>query len=268
MVMSEDVMEEQQKKAMLVVSFGTSHADTREKNIDRIEKDICAAFPDYRFYRAWTSKMILKKLKNRDGIVIDTVKEAMERMAEDGIREVIVQPTHVMNGIENDQMTEDVRACEARFERIRIGAPLLTTEQDSRDAIAALAQEWGTVPEDEALVLMGHGTEHYANTVYAALDYMMKDLGYKNMFLGTVEAYPTLEALIRQVKKINPVKVHLSPFMIVAGDHAKNDMSGEAEDSWASCFLRAGFDVECHLKGLGEYPQIREIFVRHAREAK
>lgn len=261
-------METQQTKAILVVSFGTSHADTREKNIDRIEADIRAAFPEYRIYRAWTSKMILKKLKIRDGIEIDNVREAMERMAADGIREVIVQPTHVMNGIENDLMVADVRAYEDRFAEIRIGAPLLTTEQDSREAIAALDQEWSTLPENEALVLMGHGTEHYANTVYAALDYMMKDLGHANMFLGTVEAYPTLEALMRQLKKEDPAKVHLAPFMIVAGDHAKNDMSGEEEDSWASQFSQAGFEVECHLKGLGEYPHIREMFVRHVREAK
>lgn len=261
-------METQQTKAILVVSFGTSHADTREKTIDRIEADIRAAFPDHRIYRAWTSKMILKKLKSRDGIVIDNVKEAMERMAADGIREVIVQPTHVMNGIENDQMIADVQAYENRFDRIKTGAPLLTTEQDSREAIAALEQEWGTLPRNEALVLMGHGTEHYANNVYAALDYMMKDLGHTNMFLGTVEAYPTLEALMRQLKKADPEKVHLAPFMIVAGDHAKNDMSGGEEDSWASRFSQAGFEVECHLKGLGEYTCIREMFVRHVREAK
>lgn len=260
------MMEQQQTKAILVVSFGTSHADTREKNIDRIEADISAAFPDYRIYRAWTSKMILKKLKNRDGIVIDNVKEALERMESDGIRELIVQPTHVMNGIENELMTAQVRAFDGHFDEIRLGAPLLTTEQDSREAIAALEQEWKTLPENEALVLMGHGTEHYANSIYAALDYMMKDMGYANMFLGTVEAYPTLEALIRRMKKEKPVKVHLAPFMIVAGDHAKNDMSGEG-DSWAARFSEEGFDVECHLKGLGEYPQIRDMFVRHVREA-
>ena len=261
-------MEKQQTKAILVVSFGTSHADAREKNIDRIEEDISAAFPEYRIYRAWTSKMILKKLKIRDGIVIDTVREAMERMAADGIREVIVQPTHVINGIENDRMLADVRAYEEQFDTVRTGAPLLTTEQDSREAIAALGQEWNALPENEALVLMGHGTEHYANTVYAALDYMMKDMGYANMFLGTVEAYPTLEALIRQLKKAALKKVHLAPFLIVAGDHAKNDMAGGEEDSWASRFMQEGFVVECHLKGLGEYPHIREMFARHVREAK
>ena len=165
-------------------------------------------------------------------------------------------------------MLADVRAYEEQFDTVRTGAPLLTTEQDSREAIAALGQEWNALPENEALVLMGHGTEHYANTVYAALDYMMKDMGYANMFLGTVEAYPTLEALIRQLKKAALKKVHLAPFMIVAGDHAKNDMAGGEEDSWASRFMQEGFVVECHLKGLGEYPHIREMFARHVREAK
>lgn len=254
------------KTAILAVSFGTSFHETREKTIDRIESCLSQAFPEALLYRAWTSKMILKKLKNRDGIQIDTVTEAMERMIRDGITDLIVQPTHVINGIENDQMKEDVLTYASSFDSIAFGTPLLSSTSDNEDAIRAVMAEWN-LKEKEVLVFMGHGTTHYANTVYAAMDYTFKDLGYPNVFLGTVEAYPSLQSLLRQLHVFQPEKVHLAPFMIVAGDHASNDMSGEDPDSWKSRFEAEGFPVECHMKGLGEYEGIRQLFVRHASEA-
>lgn len=255
------------KKAILAVSFGTSYHETREKTIDQIEKDIQAAYPDYPLYRAWTSKMIIRKIKNRDGIHTNNVREAMVQMAADGITEVIVQPTHIINGIENDLMKEDVLAHQADFAKISFGTPLLSSEADNIAAIEAVAAEWRALPSDEVLVLMGHGTTHYANSVYAALDYTLKDRGYENIFLGTVEAYPAMDSIMKLVKKYNPSKVHLAPFMIVAGDHATNDMAGDDEDSWLSQFRQAGYEVVCHLKGLGEYKGIREIFLRHLAES-
>ncbi|MDO5422600.1 MAG: sirohydrochlorin cobaltochelatase [Eubacteriales bacterium] len=254
------------QKAILVVSFGTSHADTREKTIDRIEEDIRSAYPDYALYRAWTSKMILKKLLNRDGIKIFNVKEAMEQMIADGVKTLIVQPTHVINGIENDLMQEDVKAYADSFDQITFGNPLLTTEEDNRLVIQAVAEEMQPDAKD-ALVLMGHGTTHYANSIYAALDYQFKDMGYSNIFMGTVEAYPSLVSLIKQIHAYHPRKVILAPFMIVAGDHAKNDLSSEDADSWRSQFEKEGFTVECVLKGLGEYPQIRSLFLDHVEAA-
>ena len=249
-------------KAILVVSFGTSYHDTREKTIDCIEQDIAQTFPHHHIYRAWTSKMILKKLKQRDGIHIDNVREAMERMQRDGITDVTVQPTHVINGIENDLMKEDVLAFSDSFSRITFGVPLLTSEQDSREVVKVLTDAFGGIPKDEALVFMGHGTPHYANAIYAALDYTFKDLGYHNLFMGTVEAYPSMDSLLRLVGSLKPSRVHLAPFMIVAGDHAHN------ADSWKSQFKQAGYPVLCHLKGLGEYEGIRQIFLRHIREAQ
>lgn len=254
------------KKAILAVSFGTSFNETREKTIDRIEDDIRGAYPDCTLYRAWTSKMILRKIQKRDNLHICNVQEAMEQMLQDGITDLTVQPTHVINGLENDRMKEDVLYYKDRFDRISFGAPLLSSEQDNREAIEALMAEWTSLPENEALVLMGHGTSHYANAIYAALDYMFKDLGYPNVFLGTVEAYPSMESLLKQIHAFQPKKVHLAPFMIVAGDHAQNDMAGDDPDSWYFQFVRAGFPVECHLKGLGEYEGIRRIFLRHIAE--
>ena len=251
------------KKAILAVSFGTSHSDTRAVTIDAIEQDFQNAFPDYSLYRAWTSKMIIKKLKSRDNIHVNTVKEAMEQMRADGITDVLVQPTHVINGIENDLMKEDALSYREFFHSISFGNPLLTTEEDSMEVIQAVADEFPGLKEEEVLVLMGHGTTHYANAIYAALDYTFKDKGYKNIFLGTVEAYPSMESLMRMVKEYNTSKVILAPFMIVAGDHAKNDMAGDDPESWYSQFKAAGFPVSTVVKGLGEYPGIRRLLVKH-----
>ena len=153
-------MEKHTKKAILVVSFGTSVNETREKTIDRIETDIRNANPDAAIYRAWTSKMIIRKLKERDRVTIHTVKEAMEAMIQDGIRELIVQPTHIINGIENDLMKEDVLAYTGHFDSIRFGTPLLTSTDDIEEAIHAFMEDWKELPENEVLVLMGHGTTH------------------------------------------------------------------------------------------------------------
>lgn len=255
------------KKGLLAVSFGTSVNQTREKTIDAIEKTLAGAFPQYKVYRAWTSGMIIKKIRKRDGVEIDTVAEAMERMLADGVTEVVVQPTHVINGIENDRMVADVLAFEEQFEHIVFGDPLLTSEEDSRAVIRAVMEEYRDLPDEESLVFMGHGTTHYANTVYAALDGMFKDMGYPNVFLGTVEAYPSLETLIKMVQAHGAKRVTLAPFMVVAGDHAMNDMSGKDEDSWRSRFEAAGFEVNCILKGLGEYEGVRRLYVQHVKDA-
>ena len=258
---------QESKKAILVVSFGTSYNPTREKTIDVIESKIGDAFSDWKIYRAWTSKMIMAKLLKRDGIKINNVKEAMEQMRDDGITDVVIQPTHVINGIEKDLMTEDALSWHDSFHSITFGTPLLTSEQDNCDMIEAIHQEFSYLKADEALVLMGHGTTHYANAIYAALDYTFKDKGYPNIHLGTVEAYPSMETLLKVIREQNPSKVVLAPFMIVAGDHARNDMAGDDPDSWRCQFEAAGFPVECVPKGLGEYAKVQEIFIRHVREA-
>ncbi len=255
----------QTKKAILAVSFGTSHEDTRKVTIDAIEDSMREAFPDYPVYRAWTSKMIIRKLKNRDNIIVATVREAMEQMISDGITDVLVQPTHVINGIENDLMKEDALSYRDSFHSISFGDPLLTTEEDSHKVIAAIAEEFSNITKKQALVFMGHGTTHFANSIYAALDYTFKDKGYHNFFLGTVEAYPSMESLKKMVKAYQPEEVVLAPFMIVSGDHAKNDMAGDDPESWYSQFKDEGYEVKAVLKGLGEYKGIRRLFIDHIR---
>lgn len=256
-----------QTKGILVVSFGTSYGDTRKKTIEAIEEEAAKTFPDRAVYRAWTSGMIIRKVGKRDGLLVDTVTEAMERMARDGIREVFIQPTHVINGIENEQMIRDALAFEGQFDRILFGAPLLTSDADSVRVIEALMEEAGELEREEALVFMGHGTTHYANTVYAALDYRMKDMGFRNVFLGTVEAYPSLDALKRRLREGGFRKVILAPFMIVAGDHARHDMASEEEDSWRCQLEAEGYEIQCRMKGLGEYAGVRRLLMDHIRDA-
>lgn len=256
-----------EKKAVLVVSFGTSYAETRKKTIDVIEDKIRAHFPDYTVYRAWTSKMIINKLKKRDNIHINTVKEAIEQIMADGITDLVIQPTHIINGIENDSMRKDAHILKKYFNSVSVGAPLLTTEEDNHEVVKAITEEYRSLTEKQALVLMGHGTEHYANAIYAALDYRFKDEGYENIFMGTVEGYPSIEQVKKYVKRYNPEEVILTPFMFVAGDHATNDMAGEDEDSWANEFIREGYKVTPVLKGLGEYDAIQNLFIKHIEDA-
>lgn len=256
------------QKGLLVVSFGTSYEETRKKTIDQIEADLCAVFPDHRFYRAWTSKMIIKKLKNRDNIIVDTVPEALERMANDGVKELLVQPTHVLNGLENEWMREDIFRVKDRFETIRIGDPLLMYTEDFFSTIRGLMASLPVPTEEEALVFMGHGTTHSTNMTYPALDYMFKDRGFPHVMIGTVEGYPELDNVMRDLAALKTVrKVYLAPFMVVAGDHALNDMAGDESDSWKSRLEEAGYEVECILKGLGEFEAVRELFSAHAKKA-
>lgn len=254
------------KKVILVVSFGTSYNDTRDATIGAVEKAIQDAYSDYEVRRAFTSQIIIDKLKKRDNLVIDNVTEAMERLVADGVGTVICQPTHIMNGFEYDDMMREVGAYAEHFETLRFGKPLLTSTQDYKDIVSAITKEF-PVPEGSALVMMGHGTEHFANSAYAALSYHLVDNGIQNVFIGTVEGYPDFEDTLRNVKAAGVSKVILTPLMVVSGDHANNDMAGDEEGSWKTRFKAEGYQVEPVLKGLGEYDSIRAMYVAHVGAA-
>lgn len=253
------------KKGILVVSFGTSHLDTMEKTIKVLEQEIGEGFPDRRVYRAFTSKMIIRKLARTENLHVDTVKEAMERMIVDGIEDVIIQPTHIINGIENESMVIDLMEYVGKFRQIRIGKPLLSSVDDYKKSIHAVMAEM-ELDEGEMLVLMGHGTDHHANSAYPTLEYTFHALGYQQVLVGTVESFPELKNVMDKLKIAGEKKVALLPFMLVAGDHAKNDMAGE-EDSWKSELEEEGYQVRVFLKGLGEFEGIRKIFLEHIEEA-
>lgn len=253
------------KKAVLVVSFGTSYHETRKKTIEACEDKIREGLKDYDFYRAYTSNMIIRKLKNRDGIHIDNPIEALDRLYEQGYKEVIVQTLHIICGEEYTKLKEQVESYQNKFEKIILGRPLLTYIDDYKEAIEAMEYQIPQMEKDEAVVFMGHGTFHESHSTYPALEYMMRDHGI-NAYVGTVEGYPELEQVINRLKSENIKIVNLMPFMLVAGDHAINDMAGDEEDSWKTVLEAEGFKVKVYLKGLGENPYIQDKFMKHANE--
>jgi sirohydrochlorin cobaltochelatase len=256
------------KPVILVVSFGTSYNDTREKTIGAIENAIAVANPDYEVRRAFTSQIIINRVAKRDGLKIDNVKDAMKRLVKDKVTDLVVQPTHIMNGIEYDEMMAAVKPYEKRFASVRYGQPVLISDRDFQEVVSALIENTKQyIADDTAVVFMGHGTEHDANAVYHKLDGLLKAQGSERYFVGTVEAEPSLDDIIHELNPREIKKVVLLPFMIVAGDHANNDMAGDEEDSWKSILEGEGYTVTPVLRGLGEYPEIRQILVRHAAEA-
>ena len=257
------------KPVILVVSFGTSYEETRNKTIGAIENAISAANPNYEIRRAFTSQTIINILNRRDGIRVDNVDEAMKRLVRDKVKEVIIQPTHVMPGFEYNDVIDEVKPYEKRFTNIRYGRPLLVSDQDFQEVASALinyTQQF--TADDTAVLFMGHGTEHDANEVYHRLDVLLKEHGNPGYFVGTVESEPTLEDIMEELRPLGVKRAVLLPLMIVAGDHANNDMAGGDDDSWKSILEHEGYAVQAVLRGLGEYPEIQNIFVRHVREAR
>lgn len=255
------------KKAILVASFGTSYNDNRAKTIGAIEDLVRDSYPDWDVRRAFTSKMIIRKLKERDGEVVDYVTDAMDRLSSEGYGTVVVQPTHVMNGMEYDDVVRIVSEHVGNIPVLRMGKPLLTTSEDYDSLISAL--EDTLIPElgeGEALVLMGHGSEHYANATYSQLQIKLWLSGHENVFVTTVEGFPEFDDTIEFMKRGGYECALLFPLMVVAGDHANNDMAGDEDDSLRSVLEAEGISVRCIVKGLGEYPEFRELFLNHIRE--
>lgn len=256
------------KKALIVVSFGTSFEEAMPA-IENIERICREAFLDYDFYRAFTSGMIIRKLKKTKGISIYNPEELMEYLVEQGYEEVICQPTHIINGVENDKMISMLSKFKQEVPVIRIGKPLLTDESDYSASCEIVMKELeAPLGEKDAFVLMGHGTDHYANSAYCQFENMLRDMEHENTYVGTVEGFPSLDYVIRRLKRRNIENVTIMPLMIVAGDHARNDLAGAEEDSWDSILKSEGFKTKVILKGLGEIDAIGELFVEHLKAAE
>ncbi|WP_297131547.1 sirohydrochlorin cobaltochelatase [Terrisporobacter sp.] len=251
------------KRAVLVVSFGTSYHETRRKTIEPCENKIKESFEGYDFYRAFTSNMIINKLRKRDNIIIDNPIQALDRLYNEGYEEVVVQSLHIICGEEYNKLKDTVESYKDKFDRISLGRPLLTYINDYRETVLAVKQEIDKMEIDEAIVFMGHGTEHESHSAYPAIECMFRDYGM-NAFVGTVEGYPEIEQVIKNLKEKDIKIVDLMPFMLVAGDHAINDMASDEEDSWKTILENEGFEVKVHLKGLGENPYIQDKFANHA----
>lgn len=254
------------KTAVLVVSFGTSHMDTLGKTIAAIERQIEEEFPQYTVRRAFTSGIIMGVWQKR-GVDIKSTDRALEILLSEGYETVIVQPTHIINGNEYEKMLSQL-APFMECMKILVGKPLLTEFWDFKLVAEAIIRQVNDLGEDEGLVLMGHGSEHFSNAAYAQMEYILRDMGLKRAFVGTVEGYPGLDEVLRALKGFEGIKrLRLLPFMIVAGDHAKNDMAGDGPGSWRAVFESLGYETACILKGLGEDEAIRAIFADHVRNA-
>lgn len=278
------------QKEILVVSFGTSFNDSRVKDVKSIEDALQTAFPDWSVRRAFTAQIIINHVQARDGEAIDNMEQALDRAVANGVKELVLQPTHLMHGAEYDEMMDALDAYRDKFDKIAVAEPLLgevgsdatainadkeavakavvtDTAADGGFADAAAAAEQGT-----AFVLMGHGTAHVAKVTYSQMQTQMDKLGYSNVFIGTVEGEPeetACEAVIEAVKAAGYKNVILRPLMVVAGDHANNDMAGSEEDSWKSLFEADGsFDsVTAQIAGLGSIAQVQDLYVAHTQAA-
>ena len=275
---------------LLVVSFGTSFNDSRVADIKGIEDALQEAYPDWSVRRAFTAQIIINHVQARDGEKIDNMQQAMDRAVANGVKNLIVQPTHLMHGAEYDEMMEMIDSYRDKFESVAVAEPLLgevgsdaavinaDKEAVAKAVTAAAVKEAGydsldaAAADGVAFVFMGHGTSHTAKVSYSQMQTAMQTLGYSNVFIGTVEGEPeetACENVIEAVKAAGYTKVVLRPLMVVAGDHANNDMAGEDDDSWLSQFKAAdAFDsIDCQINGLGEIDDIQQLYVAHTKAA-
>lgn len=253
---------------LLVLSFGTSFNDSRRLTIGAIEDQLEKSFPDYSVRRGFTANIVIDHVAKRDGEKIDDINESLKRAVDNGVKNLVVQPTHLMNGLEYEELKGDIAQYSDAFDKIAIGQPLLSSDDDFSRVENAIV-DWTKDYDDgeTAIVFMGHGTSADSNGVYQKMQDLLTKDGHTNYFVGTVEATPSLDDVMAAVKKGNYKRVVLEPLMVVAGDHANNDMAGDDKDSWKSQFEAAGYQVECLLRGLGENETIRQIYVEHAQAA-
>ena len=275
---------------LLVVSFGTSFNDSRAEDVKGIEDALAAAYPDWSVRRAFTAQIIINHVQARDDEAIDNMQQALDRAVANGVKNLVVQPTHLMHGAEYDEMTEAIDEYKDKFESVAIAEPMLgevgddaTVINDDKKAVAqAITDEACKVAGFDdmkaaadagtAFVFMGHGTSHTANVTYDQMQAQMDDLGFTNAFIGTVEGKPedtACDKVIEKVKEAGFKNVILRPLMVVAGDHANNDMAGDDEDSWKSQFVASGdFDsVDCQIEGLGRIAAVEDLYVAHTKAA-
>lgn len=249
------------KSALIAVSFGTSYPETRKKTIEAVEEKLAKEYPEFDVFRAFTSNKVIKKIKEQEQMTILTVDQQMQKLIAEGYKEIYVQPLHIIPGSEYSKALHQAMRYKDQLELIKVGKPLLSSMEDYQKIVAWLEKLSQDLKTDEALVLMGHGSQHSAFTVYACLDHMLLE---KPIFICAVESYPEITLLIERLKKSSYKKIKLYPLMLVAGDHATNDMASDEEDSWKSQLEQAGFAVEAYLKGMGEAAEIQQQFVEHA----
>ena len=257
------------KKAILVVSFGTSHLDTLRVTIEKAENQIRDHFNDYDIYRAFTSHKIIRKLREKYEMFIDTPEEVMAKLYEDDYEDVIIQPLHIIPGEEYIYINKIGEAYKDKFRSVKMGRTIFYyqgIENLPQDYSLFIEATKKLYEENNAVVYVGHGTAHSANAVYGCLQTVFEDEGYENVFVGTVEGYPNFEAVLKRLKRKNIDEVTLAPLMVVAGDHAKNDMASDEEGSWKSMLEKEGIKVNIYLKGLGENERFNQLYINRIED--
>lgn len=252
------------KKAILVISFGTSHLDALKNSIEKIEVKIREEFKEYDVFRAFTAHRIIKKLKERDGLNILKPEEALEQLKLNGYEEVIIQPLHIIPGEEFDYIKGISQRYNQDFKTIKVGRPIFFyqgTEEVPQDYTLFIESIKEIIENEESVVLFGHGTAHASNAVYGMLQTVLEDEGYENVFVATVEGYPSIDSALRRMKKRSVKKTKLVPLLLVAGDHAKNDMASDEDDSLKSILQKEGIEVSLHLHGLGEVDKFDDLYI-------
>lgn len=252
-------LQKDEKAALLMVHFGTTYDDTRSKTIDAINQKAKKQFGRMEVRESYTSRIILRRLKAR-GIHKETPLEAMLRLRAEGYTHLIVQSTNIIDGVEMESLRKDVESVKPFFQEIRVGHPLMYSTEDALKVVGILAKRIpASSKKHEHVLFVGHGTATPATAIYSEIDYMFKAEGYTNYHVGTIEGYPTFENAVQMLKAAKAKTVVLAPLMFVAGDHAKNDISQE----WKEALEKEGFQVRLHLEGLGEVPEIQDIYLAH-----
>ena len=259
-------------KAILAVSFGTTHKDTLKKTIEKIEDRIREEFKNYEVRRAFTAHIVIKVLKTRDGIIENIPEEALEKLKAQGYDEIIVQPLHIIPGEEYEYVKHvvDNFRKQGAFKKIILGRPALyfKGEENVPDDYAIFTQAIREILNKEGtIVMMGHGSNHPANACYPCLQSVLSDQGYDNVYIGTVEGYPTINQVIARLKKASVKEVTLVPLMLVAGDHVKNDMAGDDEASWKNILKANEINSNLYMHGLGELEKFQNIYLQHISDA-
>jgi len=261
-------MADASQKTILVTSFGTSYPETRIKTIEACEKKIAEAFPEYRIKRAFTSVMVRKIIKKNEGIDIPGTGEALDALHKEGVKEVIIQPLHIITGEEyEEKIVQIANGKRHLFTELKIGRPILGNMDDFTLAVKAIQHQIPVLKKNQSVIFMGHGSHHAANAGYAMLNLLLEKNNIQNVYVGTVENIPDIGDVRAFLKKRNVTEVILMPFMLVAGDHAQNDMAGDEEGSWKNILSGNKYNVRTELRGLGENPLIQEMYVQHVRES-
>lgn len=255
------------KQAILIISFGTSIKEAKEKSLDSFEKRIRQTYPLWEVRHAFTSKVIIYRLKMQDGIAIDTIEEALNRLKSEGFTHILIQPTYIINGIEHHHMQKMLLLYQKNFVSMKIGTPLLSSSCDLKTVISGLMENYPDLPEDVGVLFLGHGTSCSSNTIYSKFEDIARQMGYSKLYTGTIKMSSDMDSVLLQIRQSGCKKILLHPLLFLAGYHTRNEIAGSAPSSWKSRLNVCGIETVCICKGLGEYPCIQQLFLKHMASA-